>query len=147
MTQPEGFVKENEGHLVCKLNKAIYGLKQASRMWCDKITAILISLNFKRFDCEPCVFVRKDDQSLVIIALYVDDLLLFSNNEKQKIIIKKKLMLQFEMQDLGKVKSILGMKIVQKRGMITLDQSNYIKDVLDKFDMGNCKIISTPFRD
>jgi len=53
-------------------------------------------------------------------------------------------MLQFEMQDLEKAKSILGMKIVQEKKMILLDQSNYIKDVLDKFDMGNCKIMSTP---
>jgi len=55
-------------------------------------------------------------------------LLLFSN-EKQKIKIKKELMLQFEMQNLGKAKSILGMKIVEEKGMITLDQSNCIKDV------------------
>jgi len=53
-------------------------------------------------------------------------------------------MLQFEMQDLGKAKSILDMRIVQDKGMITLDQGNYIKDVLDKFDIGNCKIMSTP---
>jgi len=82
MTQPEGFVRENKDHLVCKLNKAIYGLKQALRMWYDKITTTLISLNFKQLDCESCVFVIKDDRTLIIIFLHVDDLLLFSNNEK-----------------------------------------------------------------
>jgi len=81
-------LKKKEGQLVCKLNKAIYRLKQASRMWYDKITSTLITLRFKQLDCEPCVFVRKDDQSLIIIALYVDDLLLFSNNEIQKIKIE-----------------------------------------------------------
>lgn len=113
-------------------------------MWYDKITTTLISLNFKRLKSEPCVFVRKNDQSLIIIALYVDDLLIFSNNEEENIKIKKELMLRFEMQDLGKAKSILGMRIIQEKGMITLDQSKYIENVLDKFNMGNCKPIDTP---
>lgn len=144
MSQPEGFVEENQKHLVCKLNKAIYGLKQASRMWYDKITATLISLNFKKLNCEPCVFVRKINLSLIIIALYVDDLLIFSNDEVQKEKIKRDLMLQFEMQDLGKAKSVLGMRIIQEKGQITLDQSKYIEYVLDRFNMSNCKSIATP---
>jgi len=77
MSQPEGFIKENARHLVCKLNKAIYGLKQSSRMWYDKITDTLISLNFKKLKCELCVFVKKNNSSLIIIASYVDNLLIF----------------------------------------------------------------------
>lgn len=60
----------------------------------DKITSItLIS-----------VFVKKDNLSLLIIALYVDDLLLFSNDKTQKLLVKKELMSKFEMQDLGKAR-------------------------------------------
>lgn len=102
----------------------------------------LISLSFKRLKSEPCIFVRKNNQFLIIIALYVDDLLIFSNNEEENIKIKKELMLRFEMQDLGKAKSIL--RIIQEKGMITLDQSKYIENVLDKFNMRNCKPINTP---
>lgn len=121
ISQPEGCIKRNKSHLVCKLNKAMYGLKQASRTWYDKITRTLINLNFKKLDCEPCVFVRKDNLSLLIIVLYVDDLLLFSNDEIQKLLVKKELMSKFEMHDLGKARSILGIRITQEKGEIALD--------------------------
>ena len=33
MKQPEGFVVKGQEHLVCKLKRSIYGLKQSSRCW------------------------------------------------------------------------------------------------------------------
>ena len=33
MMQPEGFIAKNQEHMVCKLKRSIYGLKQASKSW------------------------------------------------------------------------------------------------------------------
>ena len=76
MEIPEGDENFKKGYW--KLNKAIYGLKQAGRMWNFKINDTLIELGFIRCKSEPCVYVKKDNNNNVIciLAIYVDDILI-----------------------------------------------------------------------
>ena len=46
MEQPLGFVAKTETHLVCKLKKAIYGLKQSPRAWFDKFSQVVFAAGF-----------------------------------------------------------------------------------------------------
>ena len=46
MQQPEGFVASRKGNLVCKLQKSIYGLKQASRSWNIRFDQAVKSFGF-----------------------------------------------------------------------------------------------------
>jgi hypothetical protein len=48
MEQPEGFAKREQENQVCRLKKAIYGLKQASRTWNKKLHITLLEQGFKR---------------------------------------------------------------------------------------------------
>ena len=65
MEQPEGFVDEERPDYVCKLNKSIYGLKQASRCWNTAIDTFLLSNGYKKCSADPCVYIksvkRKDE--------------------------------------------------------------------------------------
>ncbi|KAG7302557.1 hypothetical protein JYU34_002203 [Plutella xylostella] len=146
MEQPEGFEIKGGNGKVYKLNKAIYGLKQAAKSWYDKLdTALTQNFGFKRVSTEPCVYFKSHQGKPMIISIYVDDILLFTScsaEEKKK--LKDKLMKEFAMRDLGAAHHILGMKITNKDGRITLDQSNYIQTVLNKFQMSDCKPASTP---
>ena len=72
MKQPEGYVKPGEGHLVCKLEKCLYGLKQSSRCWNKAFKKSVEKLGFTQASADPCVFIRKKD-TLTIIAIHVDD--------------------------------------------------------------------------
>lgn len=146
MEQPEGFKSKENPHMVYRLNKAIYGLKQASKSWYEKINSVLIDkMKFRKFSSEPCVFIKNhDDGTVTIIALYVDDIILFTNNKKEKPKIKQHLKTQFEMKDLGPAHQILGMRLCKQNGVFTLDQSDYIGRVLERFNMSDCKPASTP---
>lgn len=87
MYQPEGF---NDGtKRVCKLEKSIYGLKQAPKIWNDKFSNFLKSFGFHNTDDDPCVYYneRRD----IIITLFVDDGLIAGKNEEKMMEILNKL--------------------------------------------------------
>ena len=63
LEQPQSFVKQGEDGqtLVCKLNKSIYGLKQAAKNWYESLANLLIKNGFQRSRNDYCLFVRKEE--------------------------------------------------------------------------------------
>ena len=59
MLQPEGFIAKNQEHMVCKLKRSIYGLKQASRSWNIIFDQAIKSFGFEQNLEEPCVYKQK----------------------------------------------------------------------------------------
>ncbi len=81
MKQPEGNVDADRPTHVCKLGKALYGLKQSPRLWHKKIDDYLIrTLQFATTTGDPCMYLRRRPDSILIIALYVNDLLIAGND-------------------------------------------------------------------
>jgi hypothetical protein len=63
--------------LVCKLQRPLYGLKQANRQWNTKLlTETLISLGYIQFKADYSLFTKHTNHGLTIILVYVDDLVL-----------------------------------------------------------------------
>lgn len=91
MHQPDGF-DDGTGR-VCKLNKSIYGLKQAPKNWNKNFSKVLISLGFDNTDDDPCVYYNKDRS--ILLALFVDGLIA-GKNEANMIKILNKLNEKFE---------------------------------------------------
>jgi hypothetical protein len=75
---PAGFEHKNE-KWAFKLKHNVYGLFQASRKWCLKLSAIYVRIGFKESKSDPCIFLRKD----IIIVLYTDDCLLYAPDTKE----------------------------------------------------------------
>jgi hypothetical protein len=46
MVQPEGYEDKEHNDYVCKLKKAIYSLKQAQRVWNEKIDSVHLRFGF-----------------------------------------------------------------------------------------------------
>lgn len=146
MIQPEGFVIHGNENKVYKLNKAVYGLKQASRAWYQKVKDVLIGMKYVQCVHERCIFLKNIGKSIIVIALYVDDFFIFYNDMKLANELKSSLKIHFKVKDLGAIAYILGIKIERDRtkGFIKLSQESYINQILERFGMIDCKPVKTP---
>jgi len=80
MAQPEGFVDPESPRKVCKLQRSIYGLKQASRSWNLRFDEAIKQFGFLRNLEESCVYKKVSGSFIVFLVLYVDDILIIGNN-------------------------------------------------------------------
>lgn len=146
MEQPEGFIVRGKEDWVCRLDKSLYGLKQAGRTWHQKIDTALKAQGFTPIQADQCIYVRRTTSELIIIALYVDDLLLASNHLPLLNKMKGRLASEFEMEDLGEALYVLGLEIKRDRAAraLTISQSAYIRNLLTRHGMADCKPRVTP---
>jgi len=147
MQQPQGFITPGKEHLVCRLKKSLYGLKQAPRQWYNRFDSFMIGQSYCRSQYDDCIYFQNfQNGSFIYLLLYVDDMLIASRDKSLIKKLKTQLSNEFDMKELGAAKKILGMEICRDRqaGKLFLSQQNYIERVLDRFNMNNCKPVSTP---
>ena len=113
MDQLEGFKVKGKEHMVCKLKKSLYGLKQASRQWSKKFDSFMVGHGYTRTNVDHCVYVRKFPNGKFVI-LFVDDILVVGQ-DAGVIENLKDLLKLFDMKDLGPARQILGMQILRDR--------------------------------
>eukprot|EP00253_Pinus_taeda_P019665 PITA_19665 len=123
MEQPTGFI-QTDSSLVCRLNKSLYGLKQASQAWYAKMDIFLLETGFSRCNSDNTVYTKKVGKSLIILVLYVDDLILTGSDPNLIKHVKSNLKKKFEMTDLGNLHYFLGLQVLQSKEGISLSQSN-----------------------
>src|SRR3954468_23318420 len=141
MMQPEGVFDPRNAGKVCKLQRSIYGLKQASRSWNLRLDEVIKAFGFVQNVEEFCVYKKLSGSSVEFLVLYVDDILLIGNDKKFLGEVKEYLNGQFSMMDLGEAAYILGIKIYRDRPyrLLALSQSTYIDKILKRFSMDNSK--------
>jgi hypothetical protein len=83
LDQPPRYEDMSHPNYVCRLHKALYGLKQAPRAWHDKIAECLVTIGFHMSNADHSLYVRKSDEGIVVIMIYVDDLIVGGDNEKE----------------------------------------------------------------
>ncbi len=80
MELPEGMDplgdENNRRGYVLKLNKSLYGLKQASHNWYEKLKQSLIARDFVPSKIDPCIFMKDG----MILLVYVDDCIIIADN-------------------------------------------------------------------
>ena len=142
MVQPPGF--EDGTNRVLRLKKGLYGLKQSPRQWNQKVNDFFKSQNYHQCEADKCAFVNFEN-GLTICVIYVDDGLIASDNQQQLTKLIDNLKSQFEVK-VHRPQVFVGMEIHQSddKSTIKIKQSTYVKELLKRFGMDQCKPISTP---
>ncbi|BFG26329.1 hypothetical protein CerSpe_126030 [Prunus speciosa] len=150
ISQPQGFIEASKENLVCRLKKSLYGLKQSPRQWNKCFDSFMMKIGYRRCESDCCVYTHAfKDGNFILLLLYVDDMLIACKDMSKIQELKTLLGREFDMKDLGSTQKILGMEIRRDRneGKLWLSQSKYISKVLEKFNMMDCKPVSTPLEE
>ncbi|MCI22388.1 retrovirus-related Pol polyprotein from transposon TNT 1-94, partial [Trifolium medium] len=115
---------------VCKLDKSLYGLKQASRKWYEKLSQFLTTIGYAQMPSDPTLFTKKDGSKFSTLLVYVDDIVLTGNDLAELTMVKNHLHTTFGIKDLGILKFFLGIEVAHSSGGITLCQRQYCLDLL-----------------
>ena len=130
-----GFEVQDQKTHVCKLKKALYGLKHAPRAWYERIDSYLMKLGFTRSDVDPNLYFKVEKDKPLILVLYVDDLFLTSDDPLIHQ-CKRKLASEFEMKGLALMHYFVGLEVWQNPGEILLSHRKYIVKLLEMWDGG-----------
>lgn len=131
--------RETPGNLVCKLNKAIYGLKTAPRWWQKKLRQALHTAGFNSFKYDNHVFRQND----TLTSNYVDDFMILAKSKAQIDKTTEILPKEFQIKNLGNVKNFLGISICQESDDICINQIDKIWNLCKDMEMQLCRGVTT----
>nr|GEV40476.1 retrovirus-related Pol polyprotein from transposon TNT 1-94 [Tanacetum cinerariifolium] len=114
VSQPDGFVDQDNPNHVYKLKKALYGLKQAPHVWYDMLSSFLISLDFSKGLVDPRLFIRRNGNDLLLMSM------------------------------MGKISFFLRLQISQSPKGIFINQSKYALESLKKYGFESYNPVDTP---
>lgn len=119
---PKGHPFYGKPNVVCRLLKSLYGLKQASRQWFEKLVSVLFSLGFTQSVADYSLFILAAKDSFLVALVYVDDILLTGDNTVLVEHVKSVLHSSFTIKDLGLAKYYLGLEIHRTGSCLFLHQ-------------------------
>jgi uncharacterized membrane protein YciS (DUF1049 family) len=144
MEQLEGFELYDNPDLVCKLKKALYGLKQAPRAWYHRLDTYLKDKGFKRGTIDNNLYIKTEDNDLLIMLVYVDDIIFGCNNDSLVKWFSSAMESEFEMSMICELSFFLGLQITQRSEGMFISQEKYLREMLKRFQIEDYKPVGTP---
>nr|GEV26401.1 retrovirus-related Pol polyprotein from transposon TNT 1-94 [Tanacetum cinerariifolium] len=144
VSQPDGFVDQDNPNHVYKLKKALYELKQASRAWYDRLSSFLISQDFSKGSVDLTLFIRRSDNDLLMVQIYVDDIIFAASTPELCDLFANLMYSKFKMSMMGKISFFLGLQISQSPRGIFINQFKYALESLKKYGFESCDPVDTP---
>lgn len=151
MEIPKGSESKATRGMVCKLLKAIYGLKQSPRLWYERFSGFLLQkLGLAKINADHSIFISKTGLNGPVVSTFVDDIKIIAPKGSGHISrVKSELAAAFSMVDMGPISFYLGLKVQRDRGKrtIKLSQPAYIDEVLSRFHLDKTHAVTTPMKE
>jgi hypothetical protein len=137
--QPLGF--SDGTSKVCHLKRCLYGLKHSPREYNMLHRAWLVEHGWQQCILDPCIYIFRAGHIFAMIALCVDDIPAACNDTTWLTSFEARLGARFKIKDLGDLSQLLSMHITRDRSArtISVDESKYLRDILAKYGMADCK--------
>ncbi|XP_060212085.1 uncharacterized mitochondrial protein AtMg00810-like [Lycium barbarum] len=130
--------------LVCRLQKSLYGLRQASRQWYAKLSQALCSRGYSSSLNDYSLFTKGSGDSLVLLVVYVDDIILTGTDLAEISALKYSFHSQFKIKYLGSLHYFLGIEVLYTPQGVLLHQKKFIHDLLVQFNSSDCSPVMCP---
>jgi len=146
MQPPPGYEGQGGEDIVLRLQKSLYGLKQAGRKWYDALARALADLGFCTTQADPGVFYLRNEGHICILVVHVDDCVFTGSSAELISDYKSKFNDRYALTDLGPISWLLGIKVTRDRDnrTISLSQTTYIESILERYALTSAKAYATP---
>ena len=145
---PEGFHKPGDKNTVGRLNKALYGCRQAPRQFWLTITEHLLKIGFKQTRSDPCLFHRIDNNRPTIVGVYVDDIEVAATMKAKDKLLQQLRKRFDDVKDLGHLRHILGIKVISNadEGTYHLSQPAIVDRLVKQANLEDAMPRPTPLQ-
>ena len=138
MKVPRGFPALIGGMpALCRLNMALYGLKQSAREWAVTLIAWLVAYGFVQCTADRYMFRLVTELGVLILLIWVDDIFMGHSNDKLRSLFMGAFADRFRVKDLGPLQQALGASVSQSlsEGWVSFNLTKYISDLARRFDL------------
>jgi hypothetical protein len=104
MDVPPGYTAKSETEVVCKLQRALYGLKQSPRAWFGRFNVAMRKYGYKPINSDHTLFLKHRLGKVTALIIYVDDMIITGDDLEEISRLQKQLVTEFEMKNLGGLK-------------------------------------------
>jgi hypothetical protein len=144
MDVPPGYTVNDDTAMVCKLQRALYELKQSPRAWFGRFSVVMKKYGYKPSNSDHTLFLKHRLGKVIALIIYVDDMIITGDDIEEISQLQKKLATKFEMKDLEGLKYFLGIEVARSKQGIFISQRKYVLDLLSEVGLLECKPAETP---
>ncbi|CAI7800010.1 unnamed protein product [Closterium sp. NIES-53] len=139
---PQG--SHGEPNLVCQLQKSLYVIKQAPRLWQQYLHARLIRIGFRQLPHDQGMYRLTKGTDYILLIVYVDDLLYIGSTNNVTTWFEGELQKDLTLTVSSTVTQYLGLNIQEEKDAIYLNAAKYADTIAKRFAL-TPTTISTPY--
>ena len=144
MEVPPGYTGSIETKIVCKLERALYRLKQSPRAWFGRFSSAMRKYGYRQSNSDHTLSLKHRQSKVTALIVYLDDMIITGDDAKEISRLQEQLSAEFEMKHLGGLKYFLGIEVARSKAGILLSQRKYVLDLLTEVGLLECKPMDTP---